>query len=185
MWGENSSNEQHSFGKLPMLLQLGARKESNSEHSRASSSEHSRASSSGASCSSSGMQPQQRAARAKLQDQGAEQVPSGESMNITHACKHPVTQNVSAPAPSADSVEETACGQKKCKGFPRLAQGNAYRQALRPTFFRFSVFLAILRNCQGRAAKILGVSGSGNKSLASKSGQNSVKEPVSRNAWVL
>jgi hypothetical protein len=76
MWGENSSNEQHSFGKLPMLLQLGARKESNSEHSRASSSEHSRASSSGASCSSSGMQRQQRAARAKLQDQGAEQVPS-------------------------------------------------------------------------------------------------------------
>ena len=45
MWGENSSNEQHSFGKLPMLLQLGARKESSSEHSRASSSEHSRASS--------------------------------------------------------------------------------------------------------------------------------------------
>ena len=45
-WGENSSSEQHSFGKLPMLLQLGARNESSSEHNRASSSEHNRASSS-------------------------------------------------------------------------------------------------------------------------------------------
>ena len=30
MWVENSSSEQHSFGKLPMLLPLGARKESSS-----------------------------------------------------------------------------------------------------------------------------------------------------------
>ncbi len=59
VWGENSSSEQHSFGKLPMLLPLGARNESSSEHSRASSSEHNRASSSGAACSSSGMQLQQ------------------------------------------------------------------------------------------------------------------------------
>ena len=76
VWGENSSSEQHSFGKLPMLLPLGARNESSSEHNRASSSEHNRASSSGAACSSSGMQRQQRAASAERQDQGAEQVPS-------------------------------------------------------------------------------------------------------------
>jgi hypothetical protein len=56
VWGENSSSEQHSFGKLPILLPLGARKESSSEHSIASSSEHSRSSSSGGACSSSGMQ---------------------------------------------------------------------------------------------------------------------------------
>ena len=68
VWGENSSSEQHSFGKLPMLLPLGARNESSSEHNRASSS--------GAACSSSGMQRQQRAASAERQDQGAEQVPS-------------------------------------------------------------------------------------------------------------
>jgi hypothetical protein len=42
VWVDNSSSEQHSFGKLPMLLPLGARNESSSEHSRASSSEHNR-----------------------------------------------------------------------------------------------------------------------------------------------
>jgi hypothetical protein len=57
-WGEDSSSEQHSFVKLPMLLPLGARKEISREHiSRASSSEHSRASS-----SSSGVQQQWHAA---------------------------------------------------------------------------------------------------------------------------
>jgi hypothetical protein len=35
MWGENSSSEQHSFGKLPVLLLFGSRKESSREHSRA------------------------------------------------------------------------------------------------------------------------------------------------------
>jgi hypothetical protein len=30
VWGENSSSEQHSFGKFPMLLPLDVRKESKS-----------------------------------------------------------------------------------------------------------------------------------------------------------
>jgi hypothetical protein len=79
VWGENSSNEQHSFGKLPILLPIGARNEISSEHSRANISEHNRASSNGSVCISSGMhwqQLQQRAASTELQDQGAEQVPS-------------------------------------------------------------------------------------------------------------